>query len=120
VFFEKREHAAGIGTNSVAHSAREPIIHMGEHQIQARIGAAFQINHANPFLLHTARQLGAEIKERAQRNSILARLEQFNGIKPMHAAKFPAHIVVRGREARRVRRAFERFKIDFCQFTPSN
>src|SRR5262249_43973847 len=85
---------------------------MSEREIEIRPYLAQSPDLLQPIDLHAAREFGSIIEERTQRGGVFARAEELDGIEAAGLAELGADVIVHRREARRVRRAFERFEVE--------
>ena len=64
VLIEHRQYCARIRTDQVPHACVEPVVHMGQHEIEVRFTGADPLDKSDPIRLLTLRQTGAVIQER--------------------------------------------------------
>ncbi len=115
MLIEQREYAAGIGANGVFHAGVETIVHMGQHNIEARTKGAKLFCGIEPVFLHAARKPGAKIEKLVQRSGIGTLLPEFQRIPAELRAKGRPHVIVHRSESGGIACAFERFEVEFGQ-----
>src|ERR1700736_2584373 len=119
IFHQKREIAtlqqgqdgSRVGPDQIAHARIEAVVYMSQDEIEVGTG-----RDPDPLSLQPASEACAIVEKRAQIFLGERRtLEQTERIESRDLTKILPDIGVHGREASRVRGAFQRFEIQLCQ-----
>jgi len=112
-----REKPGGVRADRVPHPSIEPVVHMGEDQVEIGFSPSQCLQFGDPFGLDPPRQFRAKVQKASQPRLVFrvvpggSRVEEIEWIETRARAKLPPDIIVHRREPRWIPMPLQGFEI---------